>query len=151
MPESKRRSVLKGFLTGLGDSLKMARLSAGMSREAAAAGLGVSVQTLYNWEVGRYAPNSQRLDQLCAAYGVRSNDLLRELYLRLAYREAPGPDRPWGVEPLALRELAKLPPEVQRNLVLKWIPVALEMGTSIAEARARYGADADAAGPEPQP
>jgi len=145
MPETNRRSLLTGFLTGLGHSLKMARLSAGMSREAAAARLGVSVQSLYNWEVGRYAPSSQSLEQLCAAYGVRPDKLMRELYLSLAYQGAPGRHRPWGLEPLVARELAKLPSEVQRDLVLKWIPLALEMGVSIAEARARYEGDARAA------
>jgi len=77
---------------------------------------------------------------------VRPDDFIRDVYRGLAQEGDPAAEDTGGLEPLVARELAKLPREVQRNLVFKWLPLASEMAASIAEARARYEAEAGGSG-----
>jgi transcriptional regulator with XRE-family HTH domain len=51
-------------------SLRAAREHAGLTLEAAAAGLGRSPHTLRGWESGRYAPTVAMLADLAALYGT---------------------------------------------------------------------------------
>lgn len=121
----------------------MARLAAGMSRQGAAEEVNVSVQTIYNWETGRHTPSRRCFEALCATYGVHPQELMSDVFRSLAEEGAPAPEKAGGLEPLVARELAKLPRELQRDLLLKWIPLASDMGARIAEAWARYEAETE--------
>lgn len=135
------RGPLAEALSALGNGLERARLRVHMTRQAVADRIHVSVQTVYNWEVGRYAPSSEHFQQLCIAYKVPPEELIRDMYRDLAQRGDVPSEETVGLEPLAARELAKLPREVQRELILRWLPLTLEMGLRIAEARGRYQAE----------
>lgn len=51
-------------------SLKAARINAGLTQEDAAKKIGVSKQSLSNWECGRNTPKATELMGLCEIYGV---------------------------------------------------------------------------------
>ena len=57
-------------------TLKAARANANMTRAEAAAKLGVSVDTLFNWENGRTFPNVPQIKQIEEVYSVEDKDLL---------------------------------------------------------------------------
>lgn len=51
-------------------SLKAARVNAGLEIAPAAKEIGVTKQTLINWEKGRTAPTVPKLIKMCAVYSV---------------------------------------------------------------------------------
>ena len=51
-------------------TLKAARANADMNRAEAAKKLGVSVDTLFNWENGRTFPNVPQIKKIEEVYGV---------------------------------------------------------------------------------
>ena len=56
-------------------TLKAARANAEMSRAEAAKKLGVSVDTLFNWENGRTFPNVPQIQKIEETYGVEYRDI----------------------------------------------------------------------------
>lgn len=56
--------------------LRTARLNAGKSVKAVAEYLGVSRESVYGWESGRYLPKIDKLMKLADFYGCRVDDLL---------------------------------------------------------------------------
>ncbi|MBC8280128.1 MAG: helix-turn-helix domain-containing protein [Chloroflexi bacterium] len=60
----------------LGDSLKEKRLQAGFTQHDVARTLGVSFQTVSNWESGKHEPKGDHLDSLAELYGVELQGLI---------------------------------------------------------------------------
>lgn len=56
-------------------TLKAARVNAGMTQTEAAEQLGVTKNTLSNWEVGRSAPTAPQVKRLVALYRVTFEEL----------------------------------------------------------------------------
>ena len=56
-------------------TLKAARVNVNMTRAEAAKKLGVSVDTLINWETGRTFPNVPQIKKIEDAYGVEYRDI----------------------------------------------------------------------------
>lgn len=57
-------------------TLKAARANANMNRVEAAKKLGVSVDTLFNWENGRTFPNVPQIKRIEDVYGVEYRDII---------------------------------------------------------------------------
>lgn len=51
-------------------SLAAARVNAGMTQYYVAEQMGVSLQTIVNWEKGRTEPSVQQAGRLCAMYKI---------------------------------------------------------------------------------
>ena len=51
-------------------TLKGARANAGLTQADVAKALGVSTNTVHNWEKGASFPDIQQCNQLCELYGV---------------------------------------------------------------------------------
>ena len=69
---SARDAALKAF----GARLQRARLAAGLSQEDVASALGVAIQSIRNWEVGRAEPRRVHKDQLARLFGVAVEELI---------------------------------------------------------------------------
>lgn len=65
-----------------GETLKRARSDAGMSREAVAHTLGLSVNTVYKWEHGKSQPDICQLLSLFATLGLDPMDYMPETVRR---------------------------------------------------------------------
>lgn len=57
-------------------TIKAARINAGLEQKEAAKRIGVTVQTLLNWEKGRTAPTIDLAIKMCEVYGVNLDDLI---------------------------------------------------------------------------
>ena len=57
-------------------TLKAARVNAGLTRTEAAARIGVSPDTLANWERGKTAPSAIKLPAIESAYGIAYEQLI---------------------------------------------------------------------------
>ena len=57
-------------------TLKAARVNAGMTRKTAALSLGISVDTLANWERGRSFPTVPQIQRIESLYGVPYDELI---------------------------------------------------------------------------
>ena len=57
-------------------TLKAARVNSNLTQPEAAEILGVSTDTLRNWEKGKTFPNVQQIKCIEEAYGVSYNDLI---------------------------------------------------------------------------
>lgn len=57
-------------------TLEAARVNRGLTQPSAAEKIGVSVQTLINWEKGRTVPTVDYALKLCKTYGVTMDDLI---------------------------------------------------------------------------
>lgn len=57
-------------------TLKAARANKGYTQEDAAKKIGVSVDTLCNWERGKTFPNVPQIKKIEDAYGVEYRDLI---------------------------------------------------------------------------
>jgi len=55
---------------------RKARENAGVRPERAAAELGVSITTLFNWERGDTAPNANNIRDMATLYGTSANYLI---------------------------------------------------------------------------
>lgn len=60
------RVALKAF----GQEIRNARVEVGLRQEDAAEELGVSTQTIRNWESGRSEPSEENKQKLAEKYGV---------------------------------------------------------------------------------
>lgn len=56
-------------------TLKAARVNAGLTQEAAAKSLSVSVSTLKSWEKGLTFPKQPQIMRLCEVYGVNYDNI----------------------------------------------------------------------------
>ena len=56
-------------------SLRAARVNAKMTQIQAAESLGVTAQTLRNWETGRNCPSLENAQRLCDLYQVEINSI----------------------------------------------------------------------------
>ena len=63
-------------MNDLGETLWRLRERAGLSQEALAEKLGVTRQTVSNWENGRATPDAHKLAKLCEVLGVGADELL---------------------------------------------------------------------------
>ena len=57
-------------------TLKAARVNRGYTQDAAAKIIGVTVDTISNWERGKSFPNVPQLKKIEEAYGVTYNELI---------------------------------------------------------------------------
>ena len=57
-------------------TLKAARVNAGLSQEEAAKKLEISKKTLCNWENGSSMPRADKIDRICALYGIPYDNLI---------------------------------------------------------------------------
>ena len=82
------RVALKAF----GQELRNARVEVGLRQEDAAEELGVSTQTIRNWESGRSEPSEENKQKLAEKYGVEVGDFAafyEEFYSYRVPRERP--------------------------------------------------------------
>lgn len=56
-------------------TLKAARVNANLSRTEAAKRLGISVDTLFNWENGKTFPNVPQIEKIQEVYNVEYKDI----------------------------------------------------------------------------
>lgn len=56
-------------------SLRALRINAGLTQEAAAKVIGVSVSTLKNWENGKSFPKQPQIMAICEAYKVQYDNI----------------------------------------------------------------------------
>lgn len=56
-------------------TIKAARVNAGLSTSQAANALGITRQTLCNWENGNSFPPVKRIPELASLYGVTMDDI----------------------------------------------------------------------------
>ena len=62
-------------LTTLGKKLRKARLNMGLTQQAVGDHLGVTGQTIRNWETGRNEPNNQAIESLASLYDLHPEEL----------------------------------------------------------------------------
>ena len=63
-------------MSNLKITLEAARVNAKLTQKEAADGVGVTVQTLINWEKGRTSPMIDKAVALCKLYGIDLDNLL---------------------------------------------------------------------------
>ena len=63
----------------IGKYLRDLRRRRGMSQQELALALGVSKQTISNWEVGRKVPRMKAVDKIANIFGVSRNSILAGL------------------------------------------------------------------------
>ena len=63
----------------IGEKIKAARLNAGLTQEKAADELGVTRQTISNWENGRSYPDIVSVVKMSDLYSVSLDRLLKEI------------------------------------------------------------------------
>ena len=63
----------------LGARLRKARQNSGMTQGEVAGEIGVTAQTVRNWEAGRNEPSPRWIRELASRYGVREEELLENL------------------------------------------------------------------------
>ena len=56
-------------------TLRGARVNAGIMVKEVAERMGVTAQTIYNWERGISEPSIKNLIKLCEMYGITLNDI----------------------------------------------------------------------------
>lgn len=61
-------------------TLKAARVNAGLRQTDAAKELGVSADTIGNWEKGKTTMDGKKLQRLCALYNVDIGDIILPEY-----------------------------------------------------------------------
>ena len=64
------------FYVELGKLIKEERLKKNLSQDKLAKKLRVAKMTVSRWELGYYSPNSDKLDNLCAALGISREELV---------------------------------------------------------------------------
>ena len=62
-------------------SLKAMRVNAEMSQFEAAKALGVTKNTIFNWETYKTSPNANQLIRLCEIYGCTMDDIFLPVVL----------------------------------------------------------------------
>lgn len=107
MEKSNRKvatAAKQAALTALGKRLHTARINAGLTQQWVSERLGVTPQSVRNWESGRSEPAGETVDRLAALYGVLPVRLTRQAPEELPEEEEQSPDQRVGVEPRFLQE-----------------------------------------------
>lgn len=65
-------------------SLKGARVEAGLTQKQAGSAIGVTKETVSNWERGITSPTAVQLERLCRVYGVELSDIYLDKNLALS-------------------------------------------------------------------
>ncbi|APG71989.1 transcriptional regulator [Lactobacillus delbrueckii subsp. delbrueckii] len=71
----------------IGKYLRDLRRRRGMSQQELALALGVSKQTISNWEVGRKAPRMKAVEKIANIFGVSRNSVLAGLPVEMLVQE----------------------------------------------------------------
>ncbi|WKZ98187.1 helix-turn-helix domain-containing protein [Lactobacillus delbrueckii] len=71
----------------IGKYLRDLRRRRGMSQQELALALGVSKQTISNWEVGRKVPRMKAVDKIANIFGVSRNSILAGLPVEMLEQE----------------------------------------------------------------
>ena len=90
----------------IGKYLRDLRRRRGMSQKELALALGVSKQTISNWEVGRKVPRMKAVEKIANIFGVSRNSILAGLPVEMLEQE--GQDRLPGQPILLLHRLIPL-------------------------------------------
>ncbi len=56
-------------------TLKAARVNVGLTQEAVAKKLGISISTVKNWEKGKTFPKQPQIERLCEIFGVSYDNI----------------------------------------------------------------------------
>ena len=70
-------------LTHVGERLRRSRKDRGLTQKEVAPQIPVSIQTLRNWESGRYEPSPQAIAKLVKIYGIEQRSLFAQIQLPL--------------------------------------------------------------------
>ena len=71
----------------IGKYLRALRRRRGMSQQELALALGVSKQTISNWEVGRKVPRMKTIEKIANVFGVSRNSILAGLPVEMLEQE----------------------------------------------------------------
>lgn len=71
----------------IGKYLRALRRRRGMSQQELALALGVSKQTISNWEVGRKVPRMKAIEKIANVFGVSRNSILAGLPVEILEQE----------------------------------------------------------------
>ncbi|GAB1344789.1 helix-turn-helix transcriptional regulator [Gemmatimonas sp.] len=96
-------------IPGLSFSLKLARISAGLTVQQVADAVGVSQQAISKWEreVGGAAPKAERLSELAQLYGTTTEELLsKALSIANSNAHLSSGDRYLQTSPLRMPEMS---------------------------------------------
>ena len=74
----------------IGEYLRDLRRRRGMSQQELALALGVSKQTISNWEVGRKVPRMKVVEKIANVFGVSRNSILAGLPVEMLEQEGQG-------------------------------------------------------------
>lgn len=67
-------------MDGIRISLAAARVNAGLTQEAAAKKIGVTKQTIINWEKGKIVPRIPEMEMLSRIYGIPQDYIFLPCY-----------------------------------------------------------------------
>jgi DNA-binding XRE family transcriptional regulator len=56
-------------------TLKAARVNRGLTQNDVAQALGVTKKTVSSWENGKTVPNIDKIEAICALYGLKYDDI----------------------------------------------------------------------------
>lgn len=107
MEKSNRKvatAAKQAALTALGKRLHAARINAGLTQQWVSERLGVTPQSVRNWESGRSEPAGVTVDRLATLYGVLPARLTGQAPEEPPEDGEQSPDQRVGVEPRLLQE-----------------------------------------------
>ena len=133
MEKSNRKvatAAKQAALAALGKRLHAARINAGLTQQRVSERLGVTPQSVRNWESGRSEPAEETVDRLAALYGILPARLAGQAPEQPPEDGEQSPDQRVGVEPRLLQE-------ARRESGLRQAEAAEQAGVSIISLR-RY-------------
>ena len=107
MEKSNRKvatAAKQAALTALGKRLHAARINAGLTQQWVSERLGVTPQSVRNWESGRSEPAEETVDRLAALYGVLPGQLTGQTPEQSLEEWDQPQDQRIDVEPRLLQE-----------------------------------------------
>ena len=133
MEKSNRKvatAAKQAALTALGKRLHTARINAGLTQQWVSERLGVTPQSVRNWESGRSEPAEETVGRLAGLYGILPAQLFGQAPEQPPDDGEQPPDQRVGVEPRLLQE-------ARRTSGLSQAEASEQAGVSIVSLR-RY-------------
>ena len=81
---------------------KECREKAQVTQKVAALSLGVSIQSISNWENGARAPSLEMLLKMSDLYGVTTDELLGRVPMKISIKKEPAPPKGDGVREIRI-------------------------------------------------
>lgn len=97
----------RAALASLGKTLLKARTNAGYTQQAAGEQVGVTGQTIRNWEIGLTEPSQENLEALASLYGLRVEGLKTDAPVLPATQNRSHARQRLHVDPKVLRQARK--------------------------------------------